>query len=386
MSVDALAAISAAAWIYLVFARGRFWLADVRDQSAIPPTENCPPVVAIVPARNEADVIGASLEALLSQTYQGAFDIIVVDDDSNDATAARARQCAARVSGGAKLTVISSRRLPAGWSGKLWALKQGIAAAEAQTVPPVYVWLTDADIVHAPDTLTWLVAKAAHDNLVLTSLMARLRCRTLAERIHIPAFVFFFMMLFPFSWVRRADVLTAAAAGGCNLVHLDALSRAGGIEPIRNRLIDDCALAERLKPYGSIWLGLTDRAHSIRRYETIGDIRDMISRCAYAQLNYSPLLLAITLAGMALVFASPPALALLADGPARWLGLATWLAMALSFQPTLRFYRMFPLWGLALPAIALLYASYTLDSAYHHVRREGGRWKARIDVNAQRMR
>jgi hopene-associated glycosyltransferase HpnB len=211
--------------------------------------------------------------------------------------------------------------------------------------------------------------------------MAKLRCTSLAERSHVPAFIFFFQMLFPFAWVNRTDRPTAAAAGGCMLVRANDLRQAGGIDRIRGSLIDDCALARTLKAFGPIWLGLTDRVYSIRPYQRWRDVRDMISRSAYAQLDYSPMLLAGTIAGLALIFLAPPLLALFADGLARVIGIVTWAMMALAFQPTLRFYRLSPLWGIALPVVALLYMLYTLDSAYQYWAGRGGSWKGRIQAN-----
>jgi hopene-associated glycosyltransferase HpnB len=261
----------------------------------------------------------------------------------------------------------------------LWALKQGIAAAEQSR--PDYLLLTDADIVHAPDTLAWLVAHSLAGRFVLTSLMARLRCDSLAERSHVPAFVYFFQMLFPFSWVCQPRSSVAAAAGGCMLIRAGALARAGGIASIRNALIDDCSLAAKLKGIGPIWLGLTDRVRSIRQYLTLSDVKQMISRSAYAQLRYSPLLLVTAAFGMTFTFLVPPLLTVFASGLPRYLGLAAWFAMALSFVPILRFYRLSPLWCVALPGIALLYLSYTFDSAYRNLRQTGGQWKGRVHVN-----
>jgi hopene-associated glycosyltransferase HpnB len=260
-------------------------------------------------------------------------------------------------------------------------LKQGIAAVE-QRFRPDYLLLTDADIVHAPDTVAWLTAKSVSGGYELTSLMAKLRCESLAERLHVPAFIYFFQMLFPFTWVKESQAATAAAAGGCVLLKSGALRDAGGIDSIRNALIDDCALARRMKTVGPIWLGLTERVRSIRPYDDFGSVRHMIARSAYAQLRFSPWWLAGTMAGLALTFIVPVLLAVFAEGVPQLLGLAAWLAMAASMQPTLRFYRVSPLWGVALPAVAFLYAVYTLDSAYRHARRRGGQWKGRVHVNA----
>ncbi|MFL6833308.1 MAG: glycosyltransferase, partial [Xanthobacteraceae bacterium] len=328
-----------------------------------------------------------SIGSLLAQDYRdddrGAWTVILVDDDSADGTAEVARRAAG---GDARLRVVGSRGLPAGWTGKLWALKQGIDAAMALPEPPDYLLLTDADIVHAPDSLSRLVARAESNRLVLTSLMVKLRCESFAERAGIPAFIFFFQMLYPFAWVNQPRSAVAAAAGGCMLVRADALREAGGIEVIRGALIDDCALAKALKAHGPIWLGLTERMHSVRPYASFADIRRMVARSAYAQLHYSLLLLLGTVAGMVVTYLVPPLAAIFGSGIARMVGLATWALMALAFQPTLRFYRLSPLWGVVLPAIALQYTLYTLDSAYQYVRGRGGTWKGRVQANASGSR
>ncbi len=375
---DVLAASCLAVWIYLICARGQFWRARDRDTAKLVRPGHWPAVVVVIPARNEADFIAASLQSLLRQDYTGSLSVVVVDDDSSDGTAAEAMR-AAQAYPDRQVTLVTSGGPPAGWTGKLWALKQGIAAAEQSR--PAYLLLTDADIVHAPDTLAWLVAHSLADRLALNSLMAKLRCNSVAERIHVPAFVYFFQMLFPFSWVRQPRSDIAAAAGGCMLVSTDALARAGGIASIRNALIDDCSLAVKLKGIDPIWLGLTDRVRSIRPYRTLSDVKQMISRSAYAQLRYSPLLLASAAIGMTFTFLVPPLLVIFASGLPRYLGLVAWFAMALSFLPIIRFYRLSPLWCIALPGIALLYLSYTFDSAYRHLRQSGGQWKGRVHVN-----
>jgi hopene-associated glycosyltransferase HpnB len=377
---DVLAIICVVVWLYLIAGRGNFWLCGVRDSGRpLGETGRWPAVVAVVPARNESEYIASSVGSLLRQEYAGALSVIVVDDDSSDGTAAEAMNAAASVPG-RRLAVVNSKGPPPGWTGKLWALNQGIAAAES--LQPEYILLTDADIEHAPDTLAWLVSQSSTRRFVLTSLMAKLRCKSFAERAHVPAFIYFFQMLYPFSWVCRSRSKTAAAAGGCMLVQTDALASVGGIASIRNALIDDCALAEKLKAVGPIWLGLTDRVHSIRPYETLADVKRMISRSAYAQLRYSPLLLAATVASMTITFIVPPLLTIFAAGMPRFFGLIAWLAMALSFMPTLRFYQLSRLWGVAFPVIALLYLYYTLSSAYLFVRGQGGQWKGRIHADA----
>ncbi len=376
-----VASLCVAIWAYLMIAQGGFWLCRERDEPVPAPPPRWPAVVAVVPARNEAECIAESVGSLLRQDYAGPLTIVLVDDDSDDGTAAVAERAAADVAGRAELVIVRSHSLPPGWTGKLWAVKQGIDAAEGMQPAPEYLLLTDADIVHAPDSLRALVARAESRGSVLTSLMAKLRCESLPERSHVPAFVFFFQMLFPFAWVNDSRRATAAAAGGCMLVKAAALRLAGGIQSIRGALIDDCALGEKLKVQGPIWLGLTERVRSIRRYENWDEVKRMISRSAYAQLRYSPLLLAGTTVGLALTFLAGPVLACAGEGAARWLGLVAWAMMALAFQPMLRFYRVSPLWGLALPVIALLYMAYTLESAYQYARGQGGTWKGRAQAN-----
>ena len=373
-----LALIALVVWLYLLLARGAFWRCSERDDLALAELPVWPRVAAVVPARNEADCIGASIGSLLRQDYAGRWAVVLVDDDSADGTTEIARNVA---NPHERLRVVRSRGLPAGWTGKLWALKQGIDAAVTVQDPPDYLLLTDADIVHAPESVSRLVAHAESKRLVLTSLMVKLRCESFAEHANIPAFIFFFQMLYPFPWVNRPQSAVAAAAGGCMLVRADVLRRAGGIEVIRGALIDDCALAKALKVHGPIWLGLTERVRSIRPYPAFADIRRMVVRSAYAQLRYSPLLLLGTVAGMVLTYLVPPFMAIFGSGAARVIGMGTWALMAVAFQPTLRLYRLSPLWGFALPAIALQYLLFTLDSAYQYVRGRGGAWKGRVQAN-----
>jgi len=369
--VFAIAAMSLAAWLYLILGRGFFWLARERDDIGKLATPAIwPSVCAIVPARNEADVIERSIGSLLAQNYPGAFHVVLVDDQSTDETAARARGCGIEN----RLTVISGSAHPASWTGKLWAQHQGIEQATAQHAPD-YLWLTDADIAHAPDTLSTLIARAEQGR-VLVSLMAKLHCETFAERMFVPAFVYYFDMLYPFAWVNGRGA-TAAAAGGCMLVRRTVLEAAGGIAQIRSQIIDDCALGALMKTQGPIWLGLTNRSASLRPYETIDDVGQMIARSAYAQLGYSPLMLAGTVLGMLLIFVAPPALVVFARGSPQVLGSAAWLLMATSLIPMLRFYRRSPLWGVVLPMIGAFYTAFTLQSAIQFWRGKGGMWKGR---------
>jgi hopene-associated glycosyltransferase HpnB len=377
---NALAVSAFVVWAYLLCARGRFWLGTERDNANPPVLADWPSVAAVIPARNEAACVGMSITSLMQQDYAGRLDIFLVDDDSTDGTADVARAAASAAKDKHHLTVVGGRPLARGWTGKLWAMKQGIDAATAHAKFD-YLLLIDADIVHAPDTVRWLVRKADSGRLLLTSFMAKLRCESLAERSHVPAFIFFFQMLFPFSWVNRPTSATAAAAGGCMLVRTAELRQIGGIDAIRSALIDDCALARHLKAFGPIWLGLTDRVRSIRPYNHWQDVRHMISRSAYAQLGYSPLVLLAVTAGLALTFLAAPLLVVFGTGSARLIAVATWAMMALAFQPTLRFYRRSPLWGFALPGIALVYMLYTLDSAYQYWGGRGGTWKGRVQAN-----
>jgi hopene-associated glycosyltransferase HpnB len=372
-------------WLYLLAARGGFWRAADREEGGPagdrPRNALWPTISAVIPARDEAECVGKTVASLLRQDYPGAFDVILVDDQSRDGTARVARDAAEAIGAGGRLTVLSGQALPGGWTGKLWAQHQGVEFANGKPQPPDFVLFTDADIVYAPDVLTSLVARAQAGGYGLTSLMVKLRCESFAERLFIPAFIFFFQMLYPFAWANNPRRSTAAAAGGCMLVRRDVLNNAGGMASIRAALIDDCALAKILKSHGPIWIGLTDRVHSIRAYPAIEDIRRMVSRTAYAQLRYSPLLLAGTVLGLAITYLAPVALTLLASGLAQFLGLFTWLLMAFAFRPTLRFYGLSSLWGLALPAIAAIYMAFTLDSAYQHARGRGGMWKGRAQAN-----
>jgi hopene-associated glycosyltransferase HpnB len=382
MLLTALGFLSLLIWLYLVLGRGMFWLAAERDENNAPAVEPAvwPAVVAVVPARDEADVIARSIGGLLAQDYPGALRVILVDDQSSDGTADAARAAAASAGAADRLQVLTGKPLPKGWTGKLWALAQGVE--EASRAASDYVLLTDADIGHAPQNLRGLVARAEAGKLALATQMVRLHCTTAPERFLIPAFVFFFQMLFPFGWVNDPKRRTAAGAGGCMLVRRTALEAAGGIASVRAEIIDDCALGARLKQQGPIWLGLTVRAESLRPYVTLDEIGRMIRRSAYAQLGYSPWLLAGTLAGMAITYLAPPLLAVFGHGTARLAGLSAWALMAISFQPTLRLYRRSPLWGLALPLIGALYSLFTLQSAIQVWQGRGGQWKGRTQAMA----
>lgn len=380
--MTALALVPLLVWLYLFAGRGMFWLTRERDDGdALLPAAGLPSVVAIVPARDEADVIATAVTSLLMQDYNGPFRIILVDDGSSDGTADVASRAALASGCGSRLEIISGTERPEGWTGKVWAMNQGLAHAAMNNAPD-YVLFTDADIAHMRDSVGHLVARAETRQLVLVSLMAKLKCETGAEKLLIPAFVFFFAMLFPFSWVNNPARDAAAAAGGCMLVRRAALDNAGGLERIARAIIDDCALARLLKVQGPIWLGLTERVESLRPYGGVGEIGHMVARSAYAQLRYSPLLLAGALSGMVMVYLAPALLAVIAHGLSRIAGVGAWLLMALLFQPILRFYRLSPLWGLGLPLTGTLYALFTLDSGVQHWRGRGGMWKGRVQAMA----
>ena len=372
-----LGLVALAIWLYMLLGRGGFWLARERDESQAM-LSAWPSVTAVVPARNEADVIEQAIGSLLRQDYPGVFRVVLVDDGSDDGTADRA--LAAASDGAGRPDVLRGSPLPAGWTGKVWAQHQGVSHALASDDKPDYLLLTDADIGHTPDNLRALVAQAESQRLVLSSSMVELSCQRWAERFLIPAFVFFFQMLYPFAWVADRNRSVAAAAGGCMLVRRETLERIGGMVSIRSEIIDDCALARQLKAHGPIRLGLTQRARSLRPYEGLSEIGRMVSRSAYAQLDYSPLLLVGTVAGMAITYLVPALLALFGHGLAQAAGLATWLLMAIAFQPVLRFYRVSPLWGLTLPAIAAAYTVFTVQSAVAVWRGQGGQWKGRAQA------
>ena len=367
-----IGALSTCVWVYLLAARGRFWRMTCVATDLKPPYPSAPDVAVVVPARNEADVIGLSIHSLLEQDYAGRLDIFVVDDHSSDGTASVARKTAAHED--ERLTVISAMPLPPGWTGKMWALAQGVE--QAAKFHPAYFLFTDADIVHAPDSITSLVERAEASKLDLVSMMALLRCSSLAERALIPAFVFFFFMLYPPEWVSNPKYGTAAAAGGDILVRADALTRIGGIAAIRNELIDDCALARKIKQNGRVWLGLTPNTCSIRGYQTFGSVGRMISRTAFYQLRHSVWLLFATILGLAITYLAPPILAFFGGWATLWGGVA-WLLMSIAFWPTLRFYSRSPLWAPLLPLIALFYIGATIHSAVRYWLGRGGEWKGR---------
>jgi hopene-associated glycosyltransferase HpnB len=380
-----LTGLSLLGWLYLLIGRSGFWRARPRiEEERDTPPAAWPAIVAIVPARNEDEHVAAALRSLLDQEYQGRLTILLVDDHSEDGTRAIAERLSNEAEGARRLEVIAARPLPPGWTGKLWAMAEGLAHARRTMPHAPYLLFTDADIAHAPDELARLVARADADRLDLVSLMVRLRCESAWERLLIPPFVFFFGMLYPFAAVNDSERSTAAAAGGCMLVRRSALEEAGGLEAVRGALIDDVALARAIKHRpsgGRTWLGLTTRTRSLRPYVTLAEIWAMVARTADTQLRHSLPRLVGALIAMALGYLLPP-LAMLSlplhhDLAVAALGLLGWLAMSVAFRPTTRLYGLSRIWSATLPAAAALYMAMTVDSAIRYRRGVGGAWKGR---------
>lgn len=370
-----------AIWLVLIFGRGGFWRClDRDDLSHAPQPPEWPCVVAVVPARDEADVIGASVGSLLAQDYPGEFHLILVNDGSVDGTAQQALESAQDSNHPGRLIVIEGAPPPAGWAGKVWAMAQGERRAR-EAFAPRYILFTDADIAHRPENLRHVIARAEAGGYGLVSLMATWRCRSTAEKWTIPAFTYFFQMLYPFRWVSDPRKRTAAAAGNLMLARADLLEEAGGVEAIGGALIDDCAFGALMKSVGPVWLGLSHRLTSLRAYHRFEEVRRMVSRSAYAELHFSPALLFFSMAGLALTFFAPVLLAAAAPGLAGLCGTIAFVLMAVSFAPIQRFYGL-PRWrALTLPLIAGLYMVYTLDSALQYWRGRGGMWKGRAQAH-----
>lgn len=366
----ALALIPVLIWLFLLLGRGGFWrVSEKLAPSILPPPEACR-VCVIIPARNEEESIGQTLHALSAQDWPGQLDIFVVDDNSEDRTAAIARAA------GSGVTVLNGRPLPAGWTGKMWALSQGVVAA--LKLRPDFLLFTDADITHGPRSVAQLVAIAQTGDYDLTSLMVKLACETAAEKALIPAFVLFFFLLYPPRWISSGKHKTAGAAGGCVLIRPEALERAGGIAEIRGEVIDDCALARQVKRSGGrLWLGLTEERRSERRYSSFGEVGRMIARTAFKQLDHSMLLLLGTLAGLFVTYVLPVTLLFSGNVFAAGFGALAWLMMAAAYWPMVRFYRQNSIWSLALPGIAVFYAAATVASAVQYWTGKGGQWKGR---------
>jgi hopene-associated glycosyltransferase HpnB len=378
----AAAAVPLAIWLYLLLARGGFWRVARMLGPAVAPGGGCASecanecLIAVIPARNEAEGIGRAVTSLLVQSLQPPLHVFVVDDGSTDGTAEEAVRAAEAAGAGARLTLLRGTPPAPGWTGKLWAMSQGVAAAADRN--PRFLLLTDADIEYAPGEVTALADKAEADHLDLVSLMVRLSTATFAERCLIPAFVFFFLKLYPPAWIAAPRSAVAGAAGGCMLIRPAALARAGGLAAIRGCLIDDCALARAVKSGGGrIWLGLARQTRSLRVYGSFAEIGAMISRTAFNQLRHSYPLLAATLVGLLATYLAPPLLLLTRQPVMMGLGAAAWLLMSACYLPMVRFYRVSCAYTLALPAVALFYAAATVHSAIQYAAGRGGRWKGR---------
>jgi hopene-associated glycosyltransferase HpnB len=376
-------------WAYLVLARGGFWRiypAASRTISAENRAQGNPVRIAvIIPARDEADVVGRAVCSLLQQTGPNKIQIFLVDDASTDGTAQAARAAAAAETQAQNLTVVPGNSLAPGWSGKLWAMQQGIEQA-AKTAPDFFLF-TDADIEHAPDSLATLLSIAQAGPYDMASFMVKLHCQSLAEKLLIPAFVYFFFKLYPPAWISNPRRSEAGAAGGCILIRPSALEKAGGIAAIRQEVIDDCSLAARVKRTGGrLWLGASATTRSIRPYQGFSGIGRMISRSAFNQLRHSSFLLILSIIGMAATYLLPPLLVFAAHRivPAA-LGGAAWLLMVLSYWPVLRLYRLNPLWALALPVAAIFYVGATFHSAWKYWMGRGGEWKGRFQDPKESM-
>ncbi len=386
-----LGGLASASWVYLLAFRGRFWQCDQQLPCFNEPNlSQWPSICAIVPARNEALMLPQSLQSLLTQTYPGCLRVMLVDDQSTDGTADVAQQTAQICQAEERLQILITEPLPTGWSGKLWAVHQGIECiTQCSQELPDYFLLTDADILHDPGNLEQLVTKAERAHLDLVSLMVLLRCKSFWEKLLIPAFVFFFQKLYPFPWVNQPQHSMAAAAGGCILVRREVLMAVGGIEVIRKALIDDCALGAAIKSHrdaqgqtSRIWLGLTQTTTSLRPYPSLQTIWEMVARTAFTQLGYSFALLFLSLVGMTLLYALPP-VGLLLGGATGHREIAipfgiAWALMTIAYWPTIRLYKLSPLWALTLPLVGVLYTLMTLDSAVQHIQGRGGAWKGRV--------
>jgi len=382
-------------WIYLFSFRGAFWRVWMfdDDRAQFPAPAQFPPVVAIVPARNEAATIGITVAALLKQEYPGNLRVVVVDDHSDDGTAEVAAKVAGEIAARAaaenreagEFAIYSAAALPNGWTGKLWALNEGVCCASrderTREGSAEFYWFTDADVEHAPDTLRRLVSRAQRDKLDLASLMVLLRARTFPEMTLIPAFLYFFLQLYPPTWIADPAARTAGAAGGCLLIRHTALQRIGGLAAIRSAMIDDCALARAVKtPGGRIWMGVTRASISLRDYKNFAEIRDLIARTAFTQLRYSALLLVLTILGLGLTYLAPVALFFAGNMLARALGILCYFAMAASFLPAVRYFRLSPVWTFLLPVSAFCYGYATLLSAVRYWLGRGGQWKGRTQA------
>jgi hopene-associated glycosyltransferase HpnB len=378
----AIAALSLLIWLGLFFFNGHFWQIWISDADGkkVGAPSAWPRVVAVVPARNEAETIAETVSALARQNYPGECAIVVVDDHSEDGTADLARKATQEYGSAAKVEVVTAPALVSGWTGKLWALQAGVTASA--TNEPDFFWFTDADIVHAPDTLQRLISRTESDQLDLTSLMVLLQAQSFAEKLIIPPFLYFFLMLYPPRWIAKEKSRTVGAAGGCILLRRAALERIGGLAAIRSEIIDDCTLARAVKRSGGkIWMGLTRASVSLRRYSHLQELQNMIARTAFTQLNYSAFRLIGTLAGLLLTFIAPVALTFSVN-PHIWVpALLAWCLMSASFLPTVVFYRLSPIWSPFLPVASMFYMYATILSALRFWLGRGGQWKGRAQAS-----
>ncbi len=376
MSLYGIAVIPVLIWLYLLLGRGQFWRVAAQRARRLPPAA-ARRVVVVMPARNEAPVIGTAVASLASQAFNGQIHIVVIDDGSTDGTA-EAALAAARAAGALpRFTLLRGAALPHGWTGKLWALSQGVTAAAELKAD--YLLFSDADTCHGSTSVAALVADADTHGRDLVSRMVKLSTLTAAERLLIPAFVFFFFKLYPPAWIADPKRKLAAAAGGCVLIRPEALARAGGLQAIRSHIIDDCALARAVKNSGGrISLDLARDTRSLRSYESWTEIGALISRTAFAQLGHSYLVLAATLLGLFLTYLLPAVLLCIGDPLLVWAGVTALLLMSLCYLPMVRFYDLSPLRSLCLPLIATFYAGALIHSAVQYARGAGGRWKGRV--------
>ncbi len=376
-----LAALTLLIWVVMTFFRGAFWQLRAFDDDIAPhPTPAAwPRVVCVMPARNEAETIARAVASLAKQNYPGPMRIVIVDDQSEDATSTLAMAAAQEAGATNRVEIMRGATLQSGWTGKMWALQQEIESHTQDT--PEYFWFTDADVVHAPDTLARLVSHAEQQHADLVSLMVLLQAKSFPEHLLMPPFLYYFLMLYPPKWIEEPKAKTAGAAGGCILLRRTALERIGGFAAIRAEVIDDCALARAVKRSGgAVWMGLTRRSVSLRECRTFAEVRDLIARTAFTQLKYSPLLLLGTLAGMLLTYIAPVVLTFHPQ-PMVWrMGLAAWLLMAVTYLPTVRFYGLSPLWAPLLPVAATFYAYATWLSAVRYWLGRGGQWKGRAQA------
>ena len=373
-----LALVVLVIWLYIAFLRGNFW--RLEEEHLEPKSlDKWPHVVAIVPARNEAETITRAVTSLLGQEYLGEFEIIVVDDQSDDGTAALARKAAEELGAAQRLSVQIVAALSPSWTGKLWALNEGISATSGKA--PDFFWFTDADIMHAPDTLRRLVSRAETESLDLASLMVLLQAKIFPEKLLIPPFLYFFLMLYPPRWIADPQKRTAGAAGGCILLRRAPLERIGGLASIRNEVIDDCALASAVKRTGGkIWMGVTRASISLREYKTLAEIRDLIARTAFTQLRYSSLLLVGTLFGLFVTYWLPWILFFVGEDPAWLLGSTAASLMTVTFLFTVKFYNRSAIWALTLPFAAAFYGYATFLSAVRYWLGGGAQWKGRAQA------